>query len=39
MIGAALRLAPVVLLALAGSASAQNASDEEAYEIAKDAYV
>jgi len=35
----ALNLVAFALLALTGSASAQNVSDEEAYAIAKDAYV
>jgi hypothetical protein len=36
---AALRLFPLVLLALSSSASAQNVSEQEAYAVAKDAYV
>ncbi|MGH6761466.1 MAG: hypothetical protein ACRECW_07735 [Phyllobacterium sp.] len=35
----ALRLVPLALLALSGAASAQNVSEQEAYEIAKEAYV
>lgn len=39
MIRAALKLVPLAFLLLAGAASAQDVSDDEAYEIAKEAYV
>jgi hypothetical protein len=39
MIRAVLKLVPLTLLALAGTASAQNVSEQEAQAIAKDAYV
>ncbi|WLA50648.1 hypothetical protein QIH80_11010 [Bradyrhizobium elkanii] len=39
MIKAVFKLVPFALMALVGSASAQNVSEQEAYAIAKDAYV
>ena len=39
MKGTALKLAPLALLVFTGFSSAQNVSDQEAYAIAKDAYV